>query len=657
MLAELKDLKFQGLNLLETPDDLSPGESQICQNLMFKGSSLKIRPWMRSISSNLGLPSGMQILQLYWAPHEIGIDQDLPNSKVLYLWCKSSDDKYYMYATAYHFDSKRYQVRSITDRIRLIRYEGINEWPANWQEYGPPKMLPYEDETIFFNEVNVGIGKAYSAGVTQGNSEFVNAEGIFNPRINDWDIDGGSPLGFGGFSQYAVELINTNDGRRSVRFLNTFRRGSDVFTRGIPHSDTNGVFITFEAQLLGPPTPITDLQYAIYRKDDSLDNGVVDSEYYLIQPATDFTDLNPITWHDPGGNYDTKYGNAVIDPDNVAAQIGGANAATWWQSRVIWAQQGVLTFSNIGEPFLTTISNRDVSVLGHFIDGYIFHMAELLDTLVLFTNKGIFNLVGSIAQSELDTDVKPYHAKQNVEFVKTKNTVIVDDWIFVIAKNGVYKYNGRNLTLITDALCPLFEDFTEDDFKDMELGFDYIERRLYWKISDTDTYVYHLKGERFEGGMFTPGQWTHIKAEITNIDIGYISNEPDRESETLVPLFVIDKTHIAYFSDQVDTTIESVIDWIWKSKEFDGGTQYRRKKWRELRLFFVKEFENVPLSITTPNWSYDVDVTGIEDVYRYRLGCRSVLFNFRLGGTWYWNQTGDPLALSGFGLDAELIGV
>ena len=562
-----------------------------------------------------------------------------------------------MLATARQDDSKIYEVyegdggaEQNPTAWRYVQFDGVDVWSdpndnSEWADWGYPKMLPWGFKTIFFNQTRLAVGTVQD--------DFSSATASFSALFSDFVLlneqDGYTPLGFDGLSKYAVMITRLSTGQKQISYSH------DLSDRGFLHQKLQAV--EFKISLVNYSTiPLNDLRYQIYRLDDNLETGRVDSDYYRVSGQVELGVTNVLTYRDEYPSTD-KYGNEVLNTTLVGAQLSGSQSASWWQGRVIWGENlGAVTISNRDDPFVTTVDNRDRPLFDQHADVEIVHMVELLDSLIFLTNKGIFNMIGDTADDALDSTVKIYHAKQNVQFVAAKNTVIVDDWIYAIADNGIYKYNGRNLVLVSDKLRPLFHDFTAADYAEMELGFDYINRRLFWKVDDRDTYVYHMKGETWQGGTFTAGPWTKCTANITTIDIGLPSNFGAGSShDELVPLFAHSATNICYLHEDLDLNVESVISYLWQSKDFDGGTQYRKKKWRELRVAFHTEVEHT-LSVVTNASTFGITVDDKEDFFRLRTGERSRFFNFKLIGSWD-DALSQEIAFSGFGIEAELIGV
>jgi hypothetical protein len=604
--------QFRGLNLTNDSKNLLPGQATDLSNLYIERGTLKSRPF-RKVTADLAIKSG--------GANVVSLFQVYLLSRIAHL--------------------------AIVEGGKLfIRQDLANSWTelgsilsgGNYKvlQYKDPSLgVPMDAVVLFRPGVMYLIshdGADYTLTSVDTIPSFPQANLAFAADIGvvDW--------GFQGHAQYALKITNTATNQSTVLQIRN------------KHFDPNfnyeqaRIAMNVEWDITITNTPYTqanyeDIEFKLYRRDIERASGEIVTQeefYYLVDTIAGFS--TSTTVYTDNTPRDSKDFTDYLDPNQISIDPDVCMCAAWYQQRVVWGRSdGGIMISALNDPFTTNVLLSNIPVTQRTLS--IFHMVEMLGTLFIFTSEGIFHLTGTIGDTEETGNFTlycavPMGAPHEAGFIESKNLIVRNNYIYVAGEAGLYRYDGRNLQLLSRNIQYYWNGI---DYPSMVLD----ELRKYIIISSANrTYslVYHYENE-FTYPELQPGEWTKFGLQIAD------SCKSESKAEPAYKFPMIGIGAQVYDLTEADATDdETSFSWYWYSQEFDGGDRLTMKKWEELRL-------QLDCNATVNPIQESFVASNI--LQRFRLQERALTYQFKLTSAFI-----DTAAtLNAFSLRASLIGV
>jgi hypothetical protein len=435
-----------------------------------------------------------------------------------------------------------------------------------------------------------------------------------------------------GTFKYAVEVLDKQTGQKVITYLTTVT---------VPLSASNKFINVNVGHTDAMNMDRTRFKFILYRKEALSTPVVTDADYYFVTEKE--LDLDNFTSIRDGVSTGYIHAHDSLLEDQLP--LPGVNyiAATWYQDRVVWAHEdGYLSVSALTNPLVLPLDlsqkylvNEKTKITG---------LTEYIGTLIVFTRNGIYHIVGTFADRTEDGNDSQYQALQAKKFILTKGTLVVDNFIFVLADDGLYKYDAREIRYLGRNIAKEWETL---DLTGVSLTVDEFRKLIFICVPTANrVYVYHYSQEAVEEDGFVAGPWTKWDLTVGTSDrclqIG--------GQRVFTSCFAIDDKVIIPKITDTGSTFEDIFEWFWTSQKFDGGDIWSYKKWEELRLQ-LNQTADVDILIPTglSTIAYEPPATNAKQTKRLRLKTRNKECQFKISG-------GDKVVFSGFALEANIIG-
>lgn len=557
--------RFRGLNLLEDPSQISPGESLVCRDLYIKGKKLVSRNKSDFFVTNLG-EAYTEIKYAYVASN-INANQN-------YLFCIDTDGDVY---------------RFLSDNAGNWIYSG--EQPISLGSLVPNddpdrsvRFLEWENKLIVFRGPYVFVltndfkwSQLPGSLLVKGSPTI-----LFNGTTGSVEFERVS---------YIIEFYSTNTGfhfylHNTMPIGSTQADNGTIFLTKINTSsilatdidiDTGSFVSLYQDRLQDAKID----KVRVYRKLTYAD-GSVDNYYYLLDEE-DFDPLNNSSYQYNDDDLSISstgqetFDTSLVESNGVVRRIpSDLTCAGWYQGRVAWCtERGTITFSSLYNPFISPgelIDNAVTSSKSYKITNFV----EYLGTGIIFTNKGIYHLVGEIADRADDSTYRFYEALPGYNCLSLPSVPIIEDELFFITINGIYLYDARRPKFLGDKIRSLWEGYNRENLYQLSTAIDYENKLLLINIPGYHVLVYHF-ANHFSGEVPMAGEWTTWLDEdvelVFNITPAYDEDHPGKNKFYSLPAY-IDKTKNDYRKFNMLSTDASNenLNVEWKSQYLDGNT-------------------------------------------------------------------------------------
>lgn len=362
-----------------------------------------------------------------------------------------------------------------------------------------------------------------------------------------------------------------------------------------------------------------------------------------VDGETDFTLVHETTVGDAGWsvfiddvpNAD-KNKNIVFDHTSVF--VGNLwDALGAYQNRIVWGTpNNDLAFSKINDPFNISADNSAVA-FSETQNNKIAGFKNYFGTGVILTIRGIYHLVGTIADLVENSNYQIYKTIPDLQCVPVQKVLLHENFIYIIATSGLYIYNARELDNKAKSILPTWKDI--DSFSDAVYAADTIRKLILIHFPHEEvTFVYH-----YESGDWS--KWSTSGGQILDMDAAPVSQleQPftDPDVSILYPIIAYSSI-VGYLYKQTiageisgGNTLDSNFNWYWISQEFINNTEVDLKRWLEARL-------SIPSGSSTGvtfSWRTELDdyesmnyslAQGKANILRVRLRRRSRMLQIQL---------------------------
>lgn len=550
---KIKD-RFRGLNLIDDPTELLPGESVICDNLYIKGKSLIQRDKEIQFVASPTTPNN--IIAIYLAEninpqHPLLFYFDTDKKMRAYSW---SDGQWV--GTVISGISFDIDLSGLTDNIRFLEWED--------------KLIVFSlggNRIYIFSYIN-SVPTWTEVNITQ----FVNC----TTTITETQIGPYPPI-VG--AKYIFEYENSTYGFTGYPY---FTDGTVIHEISGLTDGSYSISITMDSFTVPPFSQGYD-RVNLYRKRLFAD-GTEDDHYYFIKSTPIIDGQMSINFVDPVTEPETLITfdlTRVNESGQVIDLPQDITAAEWYNSRVVWAtKDGTISFSYENNPFQVP-----GGVKGNIVSrnsGYaITNLLNFYGTLIIFTEKGIYHCVGLVGNTQADSTYQIYTADPDIRCYPVPNMVVLDSYIFFIAEKGLYRYDTRIPVDVSRNIRPLWIGFPPNKIAKTTLAVDKEKGLILICIPEETVLVYHYDIDlRAEPGEKTVGEWStwdlldtvyiHQANRISSSE----ANE-DRDRQSLIPVFAA-ATKLYYLSGVGN------VDSQWKSGEI-GGDSLSIKRWLQIK--------------------------------------------------------------------------
>lgn len=539
----IKD-RFRGLNLLDDPEELLPGESTVCNDFYLKGGSLVSRSKYDYLNQAF---ISDEIVTVYLAENILA---DVP--------------------MLFTFD--------INHKMRRLLWIS-GEWQDSGEAVDLGNLIP--DQNIRFLEWEDRL-IVYNDGVFY----------CFDPATLLWtEVPVQSWLG-----TLTYTLSGTSNPNRpafkGAKYIIEFSSSVHGFTSYLINAATSTIFheLSFAAGqydhlslLIGSftflPTDNGLDTLTIYRKliyeDDTEDDF-----YYYIGTKEIPNGISGIGFEDDVWEVgSTTFDLTRVNSDSLISDLPlGIVAADWYNGRVVWGtKKGAVTFSKVNNPFICPGEIRN-NIVSNSSSYPITNMINHLGTFAIFTKKGIYHLVGTIGDLVADGTYQFYLAIENVRCYTVPRLLIIEGLIYFPAEDGLYLYDLRTVKHLGKKIRSLWYNYTT--IGGLTLAADIEKKLVLVCIPNTVVLVYHYDGQfqdQADGGT-TAGAWTTWKLNDTPFIFSVNREVTEGDILSLQPAFIKDnQLFLLSNTGNID-----ILECDWTSAEL-GGTEISTKRWLQIK--------------------------------------------------------------------------
>jgi hypothetical protein len=687
--------RLRGLNLLDDPNKLLPGEAVQAVDVYITGKNLKKRPYRRMLQEWANQGDWGNIVSAYWAdntPNRTIIFEEEATGKVYFTECvittnaisytdpelasasvtlDSTSPKYLPYENTviiigtdkvYQFDPSRGFQDKLIDVTSYIR-PSFGQTPLKQMGHVAPTLI--QAQTVVggirrgFYDYYVTYKRSdnndQSERLEYGIEYTAEQDGIIltigDPVITLWDTIqlwvkeptspsyflvveipvtfgiGGTLVGDSGLPPQAVLYTDVSapiDQTGDYDYIFVYQDAVGRFSSVLEYTTTKSeesrpYYLTF---YIGPTSQANLLdKLSIYRRDVAAG----ESEYFLVTEDGDIG--NPIEFRDTI-NTDQKDPDVTYDVGIVNIDVSDVTFVVWHQNRAIWAKSdGSISVSKRNNPFTIPGALNQVNVTTSTFAS-INGMTTYYGTLIVFTEEGIYHIVGSFADEAEDNDYQVYHAVKDLHCVYSKRILTIENKIYFLSVDGLNIYDARKVTNVSEKISSLFART-----KDMVLEWDQL-RKLILVRTPFQVLVYYYPDQILEQEIY--GDWTQWLISTPDLISGFVpqSFSNTTEAQYRIPITITSKEFWQFTDSSTGAPVkDNSIICIWRSQEFDGGTIGRYKKWEELR-FQIDSTHPLDLQFNIDGNTRNValvDFTkGKAGIHRERIKSRGQLFQFRI---------------------------
>jgi hypothetical protein len=664
--------KFRGLNLLDDPTEILPGESVVCENLYIKGNSLVNRPsdtLLWTLSENVVsikvfkqvrqenaemiilTEAGGNDAKVYhstltdgeWSDplYQITLEGILENLDQV-VWLEAESELYVVNGSVvWYYDPV---TETWTNFSAGTGSGGINIDPGDFDlwyprntfvQYTPVMLNPGEDDALVLNGYVRYIYQLIDS--TTGFTFFMNCplpfpknaagQTIIPPYGHVWDVrkedDVTTLQPFGSYE--SITAICVNGPQPPAPYpqfdrVKVWRRRQLATSPLLPGIWEDAYYLVRNNALGEDDFPYVNGQFAIF------DDENTDAETSSIT----------LTDEDLEGSE-----TATIPPDVVDAQ--------WFQNRVIWSsKRGTCTISKYGEPFSANASLTNIQVTSSE-NLEITNTINYLGTFIFFTEDGIYHLVGAISDDVTESKHQFYKAF-DLRCLKTRNILNTANQIYFVSEDGFSMYDTRQVLLLSDKIRSLWEGVDQDDISSMTIVPEKGKRLILFAAPDKTAYVYHYE-KQFTESNPGPGTWTTWEGTGSG-DHGWFS-APQREGGGLKKAFIA-----YYFAGRRIFSLDGSegVAWLWESGELTGGAPSIPKNWKEIRVTIEGDYGLFIRNEQDEVFGYDLvyysdQIAGVRYGPRAQLKRQGKYIQLKVG------KYSGGIRLTDFSLSAHLMGV
>jgi hypothetical protein len=634
---KIKD-QFRGLNLLEDPSQILPGESTVCQDLYLKGKRLVNRDFTRSFD----IQPNTNILAMHFAPN-------LSTTANYLIGVDTSGNVHYFQSGSFSWI--------------WVAELGNTNLCSDEQSCREVRFLTWEDKVIIFRNDEVWIvnntltlvkvaNEPLILSTTQRPAISVTETGS-NPVPSEWST-----------VSYIVEFVSSTLGLRFYLFNN--------MVAGATQGNIGTIFLTRKRVEVNLPDRAI-LSFAIdagadqtllsnaavdtiniYRKMTYQD-GTEDPFYYLRETigysvGVTFTD-NDLT---PSALGQTTFDSSIVRSNGTIQSLpSNITAAGWYQGRVVWCtDDGEASFSSLYNPFILPGDLRG-NVITSSRSSSIFNFIEYLGTGIFFTEEGLVHLVGEIADEADDSTYRFYTAFEDINCLPMPNVLVIGGMLLFAASDGAYLYDARQPRIISDKIRPYWQEVGKTALQQLSFAYDKDKKIILICLPNDKVLVYHYADQFADSQNPQPGPWTIFKLEanlIFNCSDFLTSSQNSDAKYHVVPGLVKTNYDIELISANGTNT---VIDVEWRSQRLDGNTT-TTKRWLEAKMYGTGTYALSAIFNLTESSEIERDILSQNiqaklDVKRGRIKVRAPWIQLKV-------TSEKDCELIDFEIDAELIG-
>jgi hypothetical protein len=265
------------------------------------------------------------------------------------------------------------------------------------------------------------------------------------------------------------------------------------------------------------------------------------------------------------------------------------------------------------------------------LDDDIVGVSHISGTPIVFTDTFIYRVEGRL-EADGTGDIRARVISETIGCASHTSIVKTSSGLYFAGRNGFYRTDGYNFTLLTPTLAETYKEFVSSRARREKIhaSYDSTNERIYWSVADNDTenniwFIYNIKKDGFTTGSGVSGFRSAQTIEVNDIiyrtdELGYVyAHAPEDISD----LIRDENTAVASWSSvHIPFDYESVV--------VDGGNP-SIKKWFAETTISVKSDTNLVYGLES-----------INDDGRVRGDMKEV----RRFGTFFWGDGnfvwGDP---------------
>lgn len=604
---KIKD-RFRGLNLVDDPTELDPGESLVCNDLYLKGKSLVNREKaikLPIISEDIvathlaeNVSTTLAFLFLF----------DINRTMRIYIYAYSDGSwtEFPDYAQSLsQLDPT--QVRFLEWSDKIIAYDQDSEYIFN-KNISPNPWVHVPTQNIY------GAANVVPSGTNADRPSF---KGV----------------------RYLVEFTHSYYGYTGY-FIESLVPLAGIFIEKTFASGQHAVLtLTLDTFIQNPLTLGYDT-VNLYRKI-IYDDDSEDDQYYFIKRYYPLTPpgVSVVLYDDVSETGIDYFDLTRVNGDNLIDDLpDGKTIADWYNGRVVWATKyGTVSFSYLNNPFKIVGTSKD-SVVSSSATYPIVNLLNYFGTLIIFTQKGIYHLVGLIADDQINSTYQFYYAVPDLRCYYVPKILLIENLIYFLAEDGLYNYDARTFKPLGGKIRPIWY---EQEVEGASLAYDLEKKLILVCIPGEQVLVYHFsdqfKATAYEAGQ--AGEWTTW--DLKDADLILNINRPITGGKvlSLIPAFISgDELYYLYGQESVDDTLTCE----WRSNKLGGDLTIKR--WGEIRTRIEGTYS---LKID------DEEIYSDSIEYRYvprgRIKKRSDMITLSV-------ESEGPVRLVDFDIEAEKIG-